>query len=367
MHIYTSREALLQGVSAVQRAVATKTTMPILAGIKLETINDNLVFSATDLDIAIQSTISITTITPGSVVVPAKYFIEMVKKLPDTKIEIKVDELSHQMTVIYGNSQLKLNGFDPQAYPLIPQIEADKIFSISSDLLRQMLKQVIFAVGFENNRPVFQGILFDCYQDNLTLVATDTHRLAMRKGRWSQGNVEEFSAIVPGKTMMEVLRLLPDDEVVKLSFSQNQLAIQLPNTIIFSRLIEGQFPAYKQVIPAQWKSRMRIKTRELLETAERATLLSSKEDASTIKLLVNQYQLEVHSASSAVGTLKEEIPIYLEGEETQIVFNTRYLIDVLRNLDSEEMTMELTGSISPGIIRPLENENYLYLLLPLRQ
>ncbi|AVX19221.1 DNA polymerase-3 subunit beta [Carboxydocella sporoproducens DSM 16521] len=366
MHIYTSREALLQGVSAVQRAVASKTTMPILSGIKLETVDDKLIFSATDLEIAIQATINITTITSGAVVVPAKYFTEMVRKLPDTKIEIKVDELSHQLTVMYGNSQLKLNGYDPQAYPLIPQIEADKVFSIRSELLRQMLKQVIFAVGVENNRPVFQGILFDCYQDNLTLVATDTHRLAMRKGKWSQGNVEEFSAIVPGKTMNELLRLLPEEEEVKLSFSQNQLAIQLPNIIMFSRLIEGQFPAYKQVIPSQWKSRLRVKTRELLETAERATLLA-QDGTSTIKLIVKQYQLEVNSASSSVGTLKEEIPIYLEGEETQITFNTKYLIDVLRNLDSEELTMDLTGSISPGIIRPLENENYLYLLLPLRQ
>lgn len=367
MKITSTKDNLAYGVQVCQRVVSSKNPLPVLSGILLKAEEGSLTFTATDLEVGIECTVPMNTEEKGAVVLPARIFGEVVRKLPDVNISLQVDKTNFVTSIKYGHSEFNLLGLSAEDFPILPSIDSNSVITIKQDLFKNMIKQVIFAASADDNRPIFTGALMEIEGDTVRLIATDTHRLAFRSAKLvnNESGLQK-TVIIPGKTLNELNRVMNGEgEEVKISFGENQVVFELPGTRLISRLIEGQFPNYKQVIPQGCKTKIKIKTRQLLEAVERASLLA-KEGSNFIKLTVSEGNLVINSNSPEIGKIEEQLAIVMEGEETQIAFNSKYLIDVLKVLDSEEILLELTGSLSPGIIKQTEGENYIYLILPIR-
>lgn len=367
MKISATKDNLSYGVQVVQRAVSAKNPMPILSGILLKTMNGHLFFTATDLEMGIECSVPVSIQEDGGVVLPARYFGDIVRRLPDVKISLDVNRENNSTLIKYGQSEFNLLALSPEDFPLLPTIDSDSSLTIKQELFKNMIKQVGFATSADDNRPIFTGILMEIENQEIRLVATDTHRLAFRSGNIETGTSEiEKSVIIPGKTLTELNRIMTGEtEDLKIAFGENQVVFEMPGIRLVSRLIEGQFPNYKQVIPQGCKTKIKIKNKEILEAAERASLLA-KEGANVIRLNITDGNMIISSNSPDIGKIEEQLAVVMEGEETQIAFNSKYLIDVLKVIDSEEILLELTGSLSPGIIKPVGGENYIYLILPIR-
>lgn len=366
MKILCTRENLLYGVQVVQRAVSSKNTLPILSGILIKSQDNRLYLSSTDLELGINCSIPVQVVEEGSAVLPARIFAEIVRRLPDTMIELEMQNGSKTMTIHYNPSQITINGMDPDEFPVIPDLDENVSIVIKAAIFKSMVKQVAFATAMDDNRPLFTGILVVCENDTIKMIATDTHRLAYRTGITASATDNTYQAIIPAKALVEVSRLIQDEnESVQILMTKSQVLFRFGDITLISRLIEGQFPNYKQVIPTSCKTKVRLSTKALLESVERASLLA-KEGSNIIKLKIDQDNLIITSSSQEIGKVYEEVQIEVQGEETQIAFNSKYLIDALKVVDSEEILLELTGSLSPGVVRPVESGNYLYLILPVR-
>ena len=372
MHVNCNKEELLYGVQVVSRAVSSKNTLPILGGILIKAENNVLTFRATDLEIAVECSIPVEVIEPGIRVIPGRYFSEMVKKLPSGPINIKSNS-GLGIEIKYEQSELSINGFDPDEFPSFPELQDDFSGSIDQDLFKAMIKQVSVAASNDETRPVFTGILMEIFNNEVTMVATDTHRLALRQGAWKGAPFKDkVSMIIPSRTMVEVARIIGDQpEPLLIMAGSNQVYFRMGEITIISRLIDGQYPVYRQVIPdiSKFKTKIRVRSKKLLEAVERAALLARdeiKEKSNLIKIKAENEILSINSNSPEIGKIYEEVPIFLDGEAIEIVFNSRYLIDALKVVDAEEIYIQLTGALSPGIITGVDHEEYLYLILPVR-
>ncbi len=366
MKILCTRDNLLNGVQMVQRAVPSKNALPILSGILLKAQNNRLHFTGTDLEMGIFCSTPVQVIEEGSAVLQARIFADLVRHLPDTAIEMELIPGTKTVSIRYNPSETSINGMDPEEFPVIPELDDNLTVTLRTQVFRSMVKQTAFAASMDENRPIFTGVLLAIDNRQLKMVATDTHRLAYKTGVIESSFDSAWQAIVPAKALVEVSRLIKEeDESITLVLTDNQVLFRFGDTSVISRLIEGQFPNYKQVIPSSCKTKIRLGTKAFTEAVERAALLA-REGSNIIKIKAQDSALVITSNSPDLGKSYEEIDIEIQGEETQIAFNSRYLIDVLKVIDTEEILIELTGSLSPGIIRPMEAENYLYLILPVR-
>jgi DNA polymerase-3 subunit beta len=364
MRINTTKDSLLYGVQMVQRAVSPKNPLPILSGIMFNADKNTLKVTATDLEIGIECHVQVTTIEPGTIVIPARYITDIVRKLPDVPIDLITDTSNNTVLLKYSNSEVKLHGFNADEFPSFPTVENNVSVKIAAPILKEMLRQVLFAASTDENRPVFTGILFEIKDNNLLLVSTDTHRLALRRLDLKE-SVENTKVIIPGRTLSELVRIVGNsEELVTITLGGNQALFELKETVLVSRLIEGQFPAYDQVVPKNYKSRLRLKVKDLLESTERAALLTTS-GKQTIKLSCQQDLLLI-TANTEIGRIHEEINSFLEGDPMEIAFNASYLTDVLRAIGKEEIYFELNGPLSPGVVKPVDGDNYLALILPVR-
>lgn len=365
MKIFCSKDALLSGVNAVQRAVSYKNPLPVLQGISIQAENQSLQFAATDLEMGIRCDVPAQIVEEGTIVVPARLFAEVVRKLPDTTISL--EERGRSIKISYYQSELVLNGFDPEEFPLLPDLIEPLSFSLPTLIFKNMIRQTIFSCATEESRPVFNGILLQIENSTIRLVATDTHRLAYMISEVTNAEEIHFSGIVPSKTLAEIYRLLKDeDEVVNISYSNNQVVFQFGSIYLVSRLIEGQFPNYKQVIPQTCETKVHLSVKEFLDAVERASLLSrDKTGANIIRINVEGNELRIDQTSE-LGKISEQIGIEREGKDVRIAFNAKFLIDALKVIDGEQVLFELSGPFNPGVMRPLDNPNYIYLVLPVR-
>ncbi|KGK89419.1 DNA polymerase III subunit beta [Desulfosporosinus sp. HMP52] len=365
MKIFCSKDGLLSGVNAVQRAVSNKNPLPVLQGILIQAENQSLQFAATDLEMGIRCDVPAQIIEEGTMVVPAKLFTEVVRKLPDTTITL--EERNQKIIISYYQSEIVLNGYDPEEFPLLPDLIEPLSFTLPTVIFKNMIRQTIFSCAAEENRPVFNGILLQIEGSNIRLVATDTHRLAYVISEITNTGDSRFSGIIPSKTLSEIYRLLRDeDEVLTISHSNNQVVFQFGTIFLISRLIEGQFPNYKQVIPQACETKVYLSVREFLDAVERASLLSrDKSSANIVRINVVDNELRIDQTSE-LGKISEQIGIEMDGKEVRIAFNAKFLIDALKVIDSEQILFELSGPFSPGVMRPIDNPNYIYLVLPVR-
>jgi DNA polymerase-3 subunit beta len=358
------RETFWQGLQVVQRAVPGKTTLPILTGILLETSNDRLRLVATDLELGIDCYIPVQTIEEGSTVLEAKYLTDIVRKLPELGLQVTVDPQKGLAEIKGGKSVFHLHTMSPADYPNLPETSAEHNWSIDQGTLRRMIKETAFAVAVDESRPFLTGVLLEIAGEQVRMVATDTSRLALRQIS-SANEIQQASAIIPTKCLLELSRVLSADEETPLtiSLSGNHILFEIPDLKFVSRLIEGQFPSYQQVIPKAYKTRVEIEREEFLAAAERASLLA-REGTSIVRLNVVGELMDLTSQVAEVGESKEEIVVAKEGEDAEIAFNTRFLIDVLRTLDADKVALELTGRHSPGMLKPVSEEEYTYVIMP---
>lgn len=362
MRIITNRNLLLESINIVQKAVPSKTTLPILEGILFIAKNGKLTLVSTDLELGIETSISVDVIEQGSLVVSSRIIGEIVRKLPDADVEIEKKE-----NIIYiksENSEFKVLGLYQEEFPQLPSVEKDKGISISSSMLKEMIRQTIFAVSTDEIRPILTGVLMEVNGKNVTMVALDGFRMAVKNTEILSD--ENIKAVIPGKTLTELGKILNDsEETVNIFTSKNQILFQTGETTIISRILEGEFINYSQLIPEEYKIKIKIQTDKLLDACERAALFA-RDSNNTIRFEINDDIMNIRS-NSETGDVHEELMVAKEGEDIEIAFNPRYFIEALKAINNDEITIEFTTNVSPSIIKPAIDSDFLYLILPVRR
>ncbi|MDI6871668.1 MAG: DNA polymerase III subunit beta [Bacillota bacterium] len=360
------RETFLQGLQIVQRAVPGKTTLPILSGILLETAQDRLRLVATDLELGIECFIPVQVGEAGSTVLEARFLTDIVRKLPELAIDFRVDAARGQVEIRSGTARYTLHAMAPADFPTLPETDGEKMWDVDQRTLRRMIRETSFAVAADETRPFLTGVLWEVTGEQVRLVATDTSRLALAEVT-SANQVQQAQVIIPTKCLAELSRLLePGGETpVRVTLSGNHVVFSLPEIRFISRLIEGQFPSYQQVIPRSFKTKVELDREAFLGAAERAALLA-RDGPSIVKANIGGESVGLSAYVPEVGQSEERLSATITGDDCEIAFNTRFLIDVLRVLDSERVTVELTGRHSPGVIRPLDGDGgqYVYVVMP---
>ncbi|MGY3718513.1 DNA polymerase III subunit beta [Sutcliffiella cohnii] len=376
MKFIIQRDKLLQSVQDVLKAVSTRTTIPILTGIKLVTSEEGVTLTGSDSDISIESfipsdedgTINVEVIQPGSVVLQARFFSEIIKKLPMDTVEIEVG--SHNMTVIRsGKSEFNLNGLDAEEYPLLPQIEEENVFRISADLIKNIIRQTVFAVSTSETRPILTGVNWKLENSELICTATDSHRLALRKAKVESDNNLSCNVVIPGKSLSELSKILDDtNELIDIVVTENQVLFKAKNILFFSRLLDGNYPDTSRLIPSESKTTITVTTKDFLQAIDRASLLAREGRNNVVKF--NTFEtglLEISSNSPEVGKVVEQVQsTSVDGEELKISFSAKYMMDALKALEGTEIVVNFTGAMRPFVIKALNDDNMLQLILPVR-
>ncbi|ACJ80061.1 DNA polymerase III subunit beta [Bacillus paranthracis] len=377
MRFTIQKDYLVRSVQDVMKAVSSRTTIPILTGIKVVATEEGVTLTGSDADISIESFIPVEengkeiveVNQSGSIVLQAKYFSEIVKKLPKETVEISVE--NHLMTKITsGKSEFNLNGLDSAEYPLLPQIEEHHVFKIPTDLLKHMIRQTVFAVSTSETRPILTGVNWKVYNSELTGIATDSHRLALRKAK-IEGIADEFQAnvVIPGKSLNELSKILDEsEEMVDIVITEYQVLFRTKHLLFFSRLLEGNYPDTTRLIPAESKTDIFVNTKEFLQAIDRASLLARDGRNNVVKLsTLEQAMLEISSNSPEIGKVVEEVQCEkVDGEELKISFSAKYMMDALKALDSTEIKISFTGAMRPFLIRTVNDESIIQLILPVR-
>ena len=363
MNIICSKQKLQEGISIVTKAITGKTTMPVLEGIYIEANKEGLTLIGSDMDVSIETKVEADVIKEGSIVIDSKIFSEIIRKLPNSDVKIEISE-NDLIQITCEKSVFNLVFMNPSDYPSLPSINEDLSVEVPQNLLKNMIKGTSFAIAQDEARPILQGILFEVKNRELNLVALDGYRLAVRSELLDvDDNIE---VVIPGKTLNEVSKILEDnDDIVKITFTNNHILFNVNNTNIISRLLDGKFVNYVSLLPQEYKLLVNVKKQDLQQGIERASLMAKDGNSNLIRLDVQEDTLVITS-NSQLGKVREEVNINLQGDGVQIAFNSRYLLDVLKNMEEEDVVVEMTSSVSPCVIRGKNSNNAKYLVLPVR-
>ncbi|MBC2582655.1 DNA polymerase III subunit beta [Clostridium sp. DJ247] len=361
---FTCEKSILQeGISTAQKAVTGKSTMPILNGILLKACNNEIVLTGSDIDLSIETRINADILEEGSIVIDSKLFGEIIRKLPNDLVHINTIDNS-SIEILCQKSRFTLIHMNSEDFPELPIINENMMFSIPQKILKNMIKGTIFATAQDDTRPILTGVLFEIKDKNLNLVALDGYRLALKSEKIETDNI--INAVIPGKTLNEVSKILEDeDENVNITFTPNHILFSLGETKIISRLLEGEFIRYSSIIPEEYSLKVIAKKGELLNCIERASLMAKDGNTNLVKFNIEEENIIITS-NSQLGMVREELNIILQGEALQIAFNSKYLIDVLKIMDEDEIIMEFSSSVSPCIMKNKNINNCTYLVLPVR-
>lgn len=361
MKFTAKKEILLNGIQTVQNIITTKATLPILSNILIETQKDKIRLTATDLDVGISCVIPVDIQEPGAITIPAKRFSDIIKGLTSENININTKK-NNLVNIETELCQFKIMGLAHEEFPTLPEFKDMEVIKLEQANLKHMLNLTSFAVSFDETRYILSGILFKVYKNSFTLVATDGKRLAIMERKLKQDVDKDIRIIVPIKTIQELSRNLKDEGELSLTLSGNQVLFDLGGVVIISRLIEGEFPDYRQVIPEVSENKILVEREQFLSAVRRAALLSTP-DYQALKLEVFKNRLVVSKSTPDIGESREEMSIKYQGKEIAIGFNPNYLIDVLKNLQDETIELEVSDSERPGVIRV---GGYIYIVLPMR-
>ncbi|MEC0244479.1 DNA polymerase III subunit beta [Paenibacillus chitinolyticus] len=377
MKLTILKDYLNESIQHVSKAISSKTTIPILTGIKIDATSEGVTLTASDTDISIQSFMPTETaelkvielFQPGSVVLPAKFFMEMIRKLPSQTIEIEVKD-HFQTTIRSGSSEVQIMGLDPEEYPLLPQIEESRTIRIPSDLLKTMIKQTSFSVSTNETTPILTGVLWQISDNKLKFIACDRHRLASREINLDLEPGQKFHPIViSGRTLNELSKILPDqNSLIDIVIADNQVLFKMNSILFYTRILDGTYPDTSKLIPQSFQTELVVGTKELADAIDRAYLLSREDKTNIVKLVMKEDEtIEVSSSSSELGKVTEQLQLQkINGELLRISFNSKYMLDALKVMDSDNIHIGFTGAMQPIIIRPEEQQNILQLILPYR-
>ncbi len=363
MKFRVMKSDIVSAVQNVSRAVSTKATLPALEGILIKAYNNCLTLSGYDLELGITTTVEASVEVQGEIVVGAKLFADIVRKLPEEIVTFETDE----RMIIYiksGNVDYQIVGISSIEYPELPSFEAQDIIKINAGIFKNMIKQTIYAVSDNIAKPIYTGSLFDVNNNELKIVAVDGYRMAIRSELIDSDSNTRF--IIPGKMQSEILKLITDDEQdIILSVGQRHVIINVENYSVNSRLIEGSFLDYKTTVPKTEGTKLRINVRELMSAVERMSLLTSERVQSPVRFSIFKDSIKL-SCKTAMGRANDIIPVEAIGAEVEIGFNNRYVLDALKNTECDEVSVILNGGLSPMIIKPLEGDSFIFLVVPMR-
>ncbi|MFH1360757.1 MAG: DNA polymerase III subunit beta [Candidatus Omnitrophota bacterium] len=361
MKVTLTKDDLLMGIQATQNIVSSKSTLPILSNILLETKSDKLRMNSTDLDIGISCEIPVNVLEEGAITLPAKRFSDIVRELPSGEIMIHVRK-NHQVDIEGDKIHFKLIGLPKEEFPKFPEFKDIEVIQIGQQDLKEMFRMTVFAVSHEETRYILNGILIEINGNTMRAIATDGRRLAKIEKNLPKPTKKEISIILPIKAVQEINRNLKDEGQLSFMAGTNQVLFDIGGVLIATRIIEGEFPNYNQVVPKESKTKIKVSTQELLSAIRRANLLSTP-DFQAIKFEVFTNKLVISKSTPDIGESTEEITIENNGQELIVGFNPQFLIDVLKNIENETIELELLGSDKPCVIRMA---NYVYLALPMR-
>jgi DNA polymerase-3 subunit beta len=362
MKFSISKEALLEGLQKVQHVVSTRTTLPILSNVLLVAKNGRLTFTTTDLDVGITGSVEAKIDKEGATTLPAKRLVNIVRELPASEVEISVDA-KNIASIQSGPSFFKIIGLGQDDFPPLPDFEGAKEFRMPQSLLRDGLKKTSYAISTDETRYVLNGIYTSFREGKLTLVATDGRRLAMVENDLDFPASHETDVIVPTKAVQELQRLLGDTGEVLIRLSDSQISFSIGDHLLISKLIEGNYPNYRQVIPGDSTERVELPRESVFDTVRRVSLLSS-DKSNSVKLVFGDNSVEVTANSPDVGEARETMEVQYSGKPMQIAFNPEFLMAPLRALESETVYLDLIDEMSPGVIRI--DGSFLYVIMPMR-
>ncbi|RTQ93754.1 DNA polymerase III subunit beta [Lysinibacillus telephonicus] len=370
------RDRLLDGLNDVMKAVSSKTTIPILTGIKIDVTNEGVTLTGSDADITIQTFIPveengdqlINISETGSIVLQARMFNEIVRKLPTNDVEIEVSN-GLQTHIRSGKSEFHLIGSDASEYPLLPEVSTDRQFSIPADLLKSIIRETVFAVATSESRPVLTGVNWQIQGNELICVATDSHRLARRKTNLEHLPTDVSSVVIPGKSLNELNKILGEStDAVEIVITNQQVLFKTENVLFFSRLLEGNYPETSRLIPEEFKTDITINGKSLLQAIDRASLLAREDRNNVVRFeTLEGNVIEISSNSPEIGKVEEQIQVEsLEGEHLKISFSAKYMMEALKAIDGQDVVIQFTGAMRPFILRSVHDDAILQLILPVR-
>lgn len=364
MQFEVNKDDLLKGLQTVQNAISQKSTLPILSNLLLEAGKSNITLTATDLDIGISSKISIKPKEEGAVTIPAKKLLDLIRELPAGENINFVLKKNNMMTIDCADVHFKIIGLPKDEFPALPEFKDVESLGVPQKILKEMLSMTSFAVSRDETRYVLNGVLFVVKKDKLQLVATDGRRLSVMTRPLAEKTGFEKKAIVPSRTVQEIMKILEDGEKeVKIVFNENQIFFDMGDTYIVSRIIDGEFPNYEDVIPKEKSDKVKIDRDSFLAASKRASLFTNQ-DSLAIKLEITKNKMVVSKNAPYIGESREDLPVSYGGKNISIGFNPAYIIDVLKNMKDADVEMELDETDRPGVIR--KNDGFVYVVLPMQ-
>jgi len=356
---------MIEGLQIVTKALAARTPNPILEGVLIETDLDAIVLTCSDERITIVTRIDAVIAQHGRGVVPGKLFNEIIRRLPDGDVTITMND-RFGFNIRSAASRMNIAGQDADLYPRLPKIEGEREISLPQDMLRDMIQKTEFAIAAEDMREVLTGCYLEIINGDINMVALDGFRMAMRRTRCSDV-LEKLSAIIPGRAVTDIGKLLTggEEDFVQLAFGGNKLHVKLERTEIFVILVEGQYVNYRQILPKSFSTRVTLDLEPFRRCVDRAALIAREGNNNRLMLRIadNSMVIEAHSQ---IGDVHEELDIVQDGADVNIAFNVKYLIDVVRYIDADRIEINLNNSISPCIITPVNDPDYIHLVLPVR-
>ncbi len=362
MKFTVAKDKLLEGLQTVQNVVSTRTTLPILSNVLIRAENGALHFTTNDLDVGMSCSVEAKIEKPGGTTIPARRLAGIVKELPASEVSVEVDS-KNVASISCGQSFFKMMCLPEDEFPALPKLEKAKVFTLPQKVLKDALRKTSYGISTDETRYVLNGILFSFKENKLTLVATDGRRLALVDIEAEFPRSNEVDVVIPAKCITELQRILGEEGDVKLAVGENHVSFEAGGRLLVSKLIEGNYPNYRQVIPAESRERITIERELLLQAVRRVSLLSS-EKSNSVKLIFTKNNLEIAANTPDIGEAHESVAISYKGKDFSVAFNPGFLQDPLRALTEEEIHLEVSDEMSPGVIKI--NSPFLYVLMPMR-
>ena len=362
MKFSVNQSELQNALGTVLKGTSSKSTLPILSGIYIETKEDSLLFQATNLDLSIQYEINALIEEPGRTVVPGKLFFDIIKNLNDAAVHVTTND--DAASIICDSSSFVIRTLDPSDFPSFPKVEIQQEIAIPFETFVNMVKKVSRAASKDESKPVLTGINVTLEDGVLSMVTTDSYRLALASASVENTVAEAFQAVISSVFMADIVSLPKTGDDLTLALTENQIVVTYQNTVFINRKIEGAYPAYKRIIPSSHTTQITVSKSQLVAAVRRASLLGSAGASVKFEIDVPSQTLQLSSTQDS-GSLKETLPFKGEGDNVEIGFNCAYIIDGLSSVDSDEICLELTSSTKPGVFKTTGASQFLYLVMPM--
>jgi len=366
MKLTIDKDQLLETLQKVQSIVGQRTTLPILSNVMLEAHDGKLTCTTTDMEVSLRTSIEADIDTEGATTLPARRFFSICRDLPSHQVELSLeagDEASEIVTIVSGSFRGKLGGLSKNDFPPMPVFEESFSYTLGQGILKDILQKTAYAASNDESRAILNGSLMSFREGKLTTVCTDGRRLALVEQDIEMPEEAQLDVVVPTKTVSELIKSLGVEGDIQIRMSSTQIAFEFGNILIISKLIDGTYPNYRQVIPSQCEERISVE-RELLQSAVRRVSLMLDDQAAAVRLDISENRIELTTSTPEIGTATESIPVKYSGKEITIAFNPTYLMAPLKHLESDEVFLELSDETSPGVIK--SNIPFLYVIMPIR-